>query len=206
MARRTTIAAIVLLACSLVVAIFVHASRRDDLLYDVLAVPPSGGAAVLPLERATTTIALTRTIVQRAGDVAVRVSLSGGRPTPTAITVRILGEGQTRLNTCRYARGSLRDTNVMRCPVDDLASVRRVRITLDSRAPGLGVVGSTLGVGSLEAPRSDTFAGRLRTVFSRLGAQHPAPFSGWLVPLGSVLWLSGLLWVAWWIYRSPSDG
>ena len=186
-------------------AIFVHVSRRGDVLDDVLVVPASGEVAVAPLAKATTVYPLSRTTVQRAGDVALRLSVSGGGVNPSALTVRILGAGQIRLATCRYARGSLRDTNVMRCPVPNLALVRRVRITLDPRANGLGVVGSATGVGTLLVPRSRTFFGRLETVLGRIGAKHPAPFSGWLVPLGTVLWLSALLLAGLWIYRSPRD-
>jgi hypothetical protein len=70
---------------------------------------------------------------------------------------------------------------------------------------GLGVVGGRPGVGWLLAPRSHTLLGRLETVLGRIGAKHPAPFSGWLVPIGTVLWLSALLLVGLWIGRSPRD-
>ena len=72
-------------------------------------------------------------------------------------------------------------------------------------APGLAVVGGSTGVGTLLVPRSHTFTGRLATVLGRIGARHPAPFSGWLVPFASVLWLSALLLAGVWIFRSPPD-
>ena len=206
MARRWwTAGATVLFAGVLVLAIFVHVSRRGDVLDDVLVVPASGEVAVAPLAKATTVYPLSRTPIRRAGDVTLRLSFSGGGLNPSALTVRILGPGQTRLATCRYARGSLRDTNVMRCHVPNLALVRRVRITLIPPADGLGVVGSATGVGTLLVPRSHTFFGRLETVLGRVGAKHPAPFSGWLVPLGTVLWLSALLLVGLGIYRRPPE-
>jgi hypothetical protein len=199
-------AGIVLLACVVVLALFVHLSRRGDLLDDVLAVPPSGETAVAHPTAATTTYRLSRTSVRRAGDVALRLSLSDGRASPSAITTRILGAGHKSLATCRYPRGSLRDTSVMRCPVRNLALVRWVRITLSPRAPGLGVVGSTAGVGTLLVPRSHTLLGRLGTVLDRLGAKHPAPFSAWLVPLGTVIWLAALGLVALSVVRTSRDG
>jgi hypothetical protein len=189
-------AGVVLLACVLVLALFVHLSRRSDLLEDVLAAPPSGEANVAPLKAATTTYPLSRTPVRRAGDVALRLSLRGGGAAPSAFTIRILGPRQELLATCRYASGTLRDTNVMRCPVRNLALVRRVRITLNPEARGLGVIGSKAGVGTLLVPRSHTLLGRLGTVIDRLGAKHPAPFSAWLVPLGTVIWLASLGLVA----------
>jgi hypothetical protein len=198
-------AAIVLLASALVLALFVHLSRRSDLLDDVVAAPPSGEGAVAPLVAATTTLPLSQTTVHRAGDVALRVSASEGGPVQSSITVSVLGARRKQLATCRYARGSLADTNVMRCPVRDLALVRRVRITVTPRARGLGVVGNDAGVGTLLVPRSHTALGRLRTVLGRIGARHPAPFSGWIVPVGTVLWLSALAGVALCV-RRPTEG
>jgi hypothetical protein len=186
-------AAVVLLAFALVLAVFVHVSRRSDVLDDVVA---AGDGAVTPLVGATTMLPLSRTTVHRSGDVALRVSASESGPVQSSIAVRVLGAGRNQLATCRYARGSLVDTNVMRCPVRDLALVRRVRITVTPKARGLGIVGNAAGVGTLLVPRSHTALGRLRTVLGRIGARHPAPFSGWIVPVGTVLWLSALAGVA----------
>ena len=189
-------AAIVLLASLIVLGLFVHISRRSDLLEDVLAEPPAREGAVTPLTAVTTTLPLSRTTVQRAGDVAVRLSVSDGRPVDSSVTMRVLGKGGTSLATCRFARGSLVDTSVMRCSVRNLALARRVSITLTPKARSVAVVGNVQGVGKLVVPRSHTLLGRLRTVLGRIGARHPAPFSGWIVPLGTIIWLSALGWVA----------
>jgi hypothetical protein len=198
-------AGIVVFSCLVVLVLFVDVSRRKDVLDDVVVVPTSGVAAVAPLAKGTTTYPLSRTAVSRAGAVSLRLSVRGGGVSPSAITIRIFSRGKTLLATCRYARGSLRDTNVMRCPVGNLALVWRVRITLNPKAKGLGVIGSRAGVGTLLVPRSHTLRGRLETVLGRIGAKHPAPFTGWLVPIGTVLWLSALLLVSVWIFRSPRD-
>ena len=78
----------------------------------------------------------------------------------------------------------------------DLALARRVAITVTPKARNVAVVGNAAGVGRLLVPRSHTLLGRLRTVLGRIGARHPAPFSGWIVPIGTVLWLAGLAGVA----------
>ena len=185
-----------LLATLVVFGIFVHISRRSGVLEDVLAEPPAREGAVTPLVAATTTLPLSRTPVGRAGDVAVRLSVTGGRPVDSALTMRVLGEGRKRLATCRYAPGSLADTSVMRCPVRDLALARRVAITVAPQARNVSVVGNFAGVGKLLVPRSHSLLGRLRTVLGRIGARHPAPFTGWIVPIGTILWLTGLAGVA----------
>jgi hypothetical protein len=197
LARRWyTTAAIVLLASLVVLGLFVHISRRSDVLDDVLAEPPAREAAVTPLVKATTTLPLSQTTVRRAGDVALRLSVRGGRPLESSIVLRVLGAGGNELARCVYARGTLGDSSVMRCPVRNLALVRRARLTVAPRPRGLSVVGNAAGFGKLLAPRSRTVLGRLRTVLGRIGARHPAPFSGWIVPIGSILWLSALAGVA----------
>jgi hypothetical protein len=193
LARRWyTAAAIVLLASLIVLGLFLHISRRSDVLDDVLAEPPSREAAVTPVVAAGTTLPLSQTPVRRAGDVAVRLSVRGGHPVESSITLRILGAGGRKLATCVYPRGTLADSSVMRCPVGNLALVRRARLSVTPRPRGLSVVGNADGFGKLLAPRSRTLVGRLRTVLGRIGARHPAPFSGWIVPIGTILWLSVL--------------
>jgi hypothetical protein len=190
-----------------VLALFVHLSRRSDLLDDVLAVPPTGDQVVVKLTRPRTTYPVSRTPVSRSGDVALRVSARDAAASDTALTVRVLGPDRKVIATCQFARGTFVDTNVLRCPVQDLSLVRRATITVDPVTQGFGVIGSRLGVGTLLTPRSHTLAGRLRTVLGRIGAKHPAPFTGWIVPVGSVLWLSGLLLFGLWVVRSPrNDG
>ena len=114
----------------------------------------------------------------------------------SSLTMRVLGARGTHLATCRYAPGSLVDTSELRCPVHDLALARRVAITVTPKARNVAVVGNAAGVGRLLVPRSHTLLGRLRTVLGRIGARHPAPFSGWIVPIGTILWLAGLAGVA----------
>jgi hypothetical protein len=189
-------AAIVLLATLVVFGLFVHIARRSDVLEDVLAEPLSGEGAVTPLVAATTTLPLSRTPVRRAGDVAVRLSVSGGRPVESSLTMRVLGQGREQLATCRYASGSLIDSSTMRCPVRDLAPAQRVAITVTPKARNVAVVGNAAGVGRLLVPRGHSLLARLRTVFGRIGARHPVPFTGWIVPIGTILWLSGLAGVA----------
>jgi hypothetical protein len=194
--RGYTTTAIVLLACLVVLGLFVHISRRSDVLDDVLAEPPAREAAVTPLVKATTTLPLSQTTVRRAGYVALRLSVRGGRPLESSIALRILGAGGQELARCVYPRGTLADSSVMRCPVGNLALVHRARLTVAPPPRGLSVVGNTAGFGKLLVPRSRTLVGRLRTVLGRIGARHPAPFSGWIVPIGTILWLSALASVA----------
>ncbi|MDX6600621.1 MAG: hypothetical protein QOE87_4508 [Gaiellales bacterium] len=206
MARRAiAVGAAVILSVLVVLALFVHLSRRGDLLEDVLALPPTGDQTVVKLTRARTTYPLSRTPVKLPGDVALRVSARDAAASDTSLVVRVLGPNRKVLATCRFARGTFVDTNVLRCPVLDLSLVRRARITVSPVTEGFGVVGSRLGVGSLLTPRAHSLVGRLRTVLGRIGAKHPAPFTGWIVPVGTVLWLSGLLLCGLWIARSPRD-
>jgi hypothetical protein len=86
--------------------------------------------------------------------------------------------------------------------VPDLALVRRVAITVAPKAQDVAVVGNGDGVGKLLVPRSHSWLGRLRTVLGRIGARHPAPFTAWIVPIGTILWLSALAWVALAVVRS----
>ena len=202
LARRALPAALAVVASLLLVgALFVHLSRRSDLLEDVLAVPLTGTAAVEPLTKPVTTLPLSRTPVARAGDVVLRASLPPPGPSPSRVTLTILGREGAVLATCRYPGGTLVDTNVMRCPVRDLSAVRRVRIALRPKTGDFAIVGSRLGVGSLIVHRSHTFGGKLRTIMGRIGSKHPAAFSAWLVPLGTVAWLSALLLVGFSICR-----
>ncbi|HET6175103.1 MAG TPA: hypothetical protein VFD90_21045 [Gaiellales bacterium] len=206
MARRwLPVAAALAVSVLVAVVLAVHMTRRSDILEDVLAAPPTGNLAVENLSRAGTTLPVPRTTVRHAGDVALRISARDAAASDTAMTLQILGPGGRRLATCRYARGSFVDTTVLRCPIRDLSRVRRMRIIVDPLTRGLGVVGSKQGVASLIAPRSRSLAARLETILGRIGAKRPAPFSGWLVPIGTVLWLSGLLLVGLWIARPPRD-
>jgi hypothetical protein len=203
--RRLQIVAALAVSVVVVLALALHLARRTDLLEDVVAAPPTGEWAVAKLTHARTAFRLSRTTVRSPGDVALRVSARDANASDTSIAIQILGADRKVIAACRYPRGSFRDTTVLRCPVRDLSLVRRVRITTGSVTRGLGIVGSRLGVGSLLAPRSHTLAGRFETVLGRIGAKHPAPFSGWLVPIGTALWLSALLVVGLWIGRSPRD-
>ena len=184
------------LATVVVLGIFVHLSRRGDVLEDVLAEPPAREGAVTPLLMAKTTLPLSRTPVHRAGDVAIRLSVTHGRPVASSITLRVLSGDDRTLASCRYAPGTLADTSVLRCRVRDLALVRRVAIEVAPKSRVIAVVGNAEGVGKLLVPRSRTLAGRLRTVLGRIGAEHPSPFTGWIVPIGTILWLAGLAGVA----------
>jgi hypothetical protein len=173
LARRWyTTAATVLVASLVVLGLFVHISRRSDVLDDVLAEPPAREAAVTPLVKATTTLPLSQTTVRRAGDVALRLSVRGGRPLESSIVLRVLAARGKRLATCRYPRGTLADTSVMRCRVHNLARVRAARVTVTPKARGLGMVGNAAGFGTLLAPRSRRTPAkpdgrRLRCLFRR---------------------------------------
>ena len=183
------------LAVLIVLALFLHLSHRGDLREDLIALAP-GTPGVTQLTAKSTTLALPRTTVRHAGDVALRMALSGAPTNRSAVVVRVLGARGRRLATCSFARGSFVDTNVLRCPVADLAAVERVQIQLIPRSPGLGVVGTEQAVGQLVVPRSTTTTGKLATILSRIGAKHPAAFSGWIVPIGSVIWLAALILAA----------
>jgi hypothetical protein len=203
--RWLPVVAALAVAVVVVLVLALHLARRTDLLEDVVAWPPTGEGAVARLTHTTMTFRLSRTTVRHSGDVALRISASDARASDTAIAIEILGAGGKTIAACRYPRGSFVDTTVLRCPVRDLALVRRVRITTRPVTHGLGVLGSRLGVGSLIEPRSHTLPGRFETILGRIGAKHPAPFSGWLVPIGTVLWLTALLLVGLGIVRSPRD-
>jgi hypothetical protein len=203
--RRLQVVAVLALSVVVVLALALHLARRTDLLDDVVAAPPTGEWAVAKLTHARTAFRVSRTTVRRPGDVALRVSASDASASDTSIAIQILGPNRKAIAACRYPRGSFGDTTVLRCPVRDLSRVRRVRITTSPVTRGLGVVGGKPGVGWLLAPRSQTLPGRFETLLGRIGAKHPAPFSGWLVPIGTALWLSVLLLVGLWILRSPRD-
>jgi hypothetical protein len=189
------VAAATVLAAVVVLALFVHVSRRSDVLDDVIAVP-AGTPVVTHFAARSTTLALPKTKVRHAGDVALRMTLSGAPSSRSAVVLRVLGTRSRRLATCRFARGSFGDTTVLRCPVADIAEAKRVRIDLVPHSAGLGVVGTDKAVGQLLVPRSSTMLGRLATVVGRIGAKHPAAFSAWIVPVGAVVWLAAIILVA----------
>ena len=201
--RSLAVAAIVACSFAIVLLLFVHLSRRSDLTEDVLAAPASGDAALAMLHPRSTILRLNRTPVRHAGDVALRMSLHTAGPSTSAATVTIFDATRVPLATCRFARGSFSDTTVLRCGVPDLARVRRVRIRFDPKLAGAGVVGDARGVGTLLVPRSGSRLERLETILGRIGAKHPAPFSGWIVPIGTGLWLSALAFVGYGILRPP---
>ena len=207
MARRLVIPAVAaVFAVVVVLVLFVHLSHRNDLLDDVIAVP-AGTPAVRQLAAKSTTLRLPSTKVRHAGDVALRMTVNRSRSNRSALVVRVISARGRRLATCRFARGTFADTNVLRCPVADLGAVDRVRIQLVPRSAGLGVVGTEQAVGQLLVPRSATTTGRLGTILGRIGAKHPAAFSGWIVPIGSVVWLMGLFLAAAAVVRArdPAD-